>query len=345
VGDFFIGQSPEEIGNWSQGFSPFYQGTLNMVPGREQGVIDTASLPLIGAGKLLGRGAEGIGSLARNAIEGTATDVGRREFLKKAGPAAAGTAIGAMAAPKILEHLLSEQVPAATEEAATRVVSPHDYHAMRAEAKVRAEHSAYETASNMHEGTPESWHDHWNATHDKAHAELLDDLHSRVEPHPTEEEINKKYNANIHGDEEYLADRLKQGWLPTDQSWLADQFPNVETVESRLRSGGEYVNPFTGNRAFMRNGKIKWTNGLKSDDTPRGIYSKTMFEVPYGHRGNGVFSTDAHHANARQKLGLADEYGYYNGPSKRTPFDEPEPDGEYKRGGFVERTTHDRKMI
>ena len=97
VGDFLIGKAPEEVENWSYGFSPFKENPsassvpIEVRPGREEGLIDTLGLPVAeayGLGKLAGKG---VSKAAEKAISG-ATQQGRREFLKKAGQAAAGTA-------------------------------------------------------------------------------------------------------------------------------------------------------------------------------------------------------------------------------------------------------------
>ncbi|MEI6478528.1 MAG: hypothetical protein WCO52_06090 [bacterium] len=348
VGSLLVGQSPEEIHQWAQGSSPFYQGTLNFAPGRDRGIIDTAFLPVgeaAGIGGLARSLARSLGASAmRRVIESVPMQAGRRQFMKNAGQAAVGTAVATPLLLRGLGKAAEHAAPEVAETATTRVVSPHDYHAMRGQANVHANHVADRTANDMYDGmTAESWHTHRDAAYNKAHAELLDDLHSRVEPYPTHKEINQKYNANVHGDEEHVAEYLKQGWLPTRESWIADQFPHLETVESKLKSGGEYVDPFTGNRASMRDGEIVWTNGLKSRHSPSGLQESSY----------QPWIENAHKANARQKLGLADEYGIYKGPDRPLPprgteldFPDPEPDyREYKHGGAIERTTYYRKIL
>jgi hypothetical protein len=340
LGDLLLGRSPEELNKWAYGFHPFndlkdWARTGPIQEQRQSGVADVAMLPVSEALGAAGLATKGLGSLARGAIEGS-TNLGRRQFLQNAGTATAGAAIAVPALLRGLGEATEHAAPKAVEGAATRVVSPHDYHAMRAQAELKVD-------SALRDGET----GHWDATHHKAHSELLDDLHSKVEPYPTHREINQKYNANTYGDDEYVAEHLKQGWLPDKNSWVAEQYPNLETVESRLQSSGNYVDPFSGNRAILRDGEVSWTNGLKADYNPSGFHEA---------RYQGWLEP-AHTTNARKELGLSDEYGKYIGPERKFPpqrFSDPglpelEPNypdyGEFKRGGFIERTTRSRKIL
>lgn len=154
LGNLMLGDAPEEIHNWSQGFSPFYDmsygggnNLLRVRPERAQGVMDAMLLPVgeaIGAAKLTGKGLRGMASAANRAVSGTGTAMGRREFLKNAGGAAAG--VGAAAAvPSVVRKVMHAAEGAAPDllkagaKAAVRA-TPHEYYgAIRA-----AQKAAYE---------------------------------------------------------------------------------------------------------------------------------------------------------------------------------------------------------
>jgi hypothetical protein len=127
VGNLLLGEAPEEIADWSIGFSPFKENPsasripIEIRPGREQRVIDTAFLPVAeayGLAKLAGAGARhGI----KKALSGD-TQQGRREFLKKAGQAAAGTAAIA-STPDLVKSVGKELAPTAA-KTAVKTASP-----------------------------------------------------------------------------------------------------------------------------------------------------------------------------------------------------------------------------
>lgn len=128
VGDFLIGRAPEEIEDWSYGFSPFKENPsgsripIEVRPGREEGLMDTLGLPVAetyGLARLAGAGAK---KAIGKAISG-ATEEGRREFLKKAGQVAAGGA-AAVAAPDLVKAIGKEITPAVKKLKSVKVIGP-----------------------------------------------------------------------------------------------------------------------------------------------------------------------------------------------------------------------------
>ena len=350
---------------------------------RQSGVADVLMAPVsdvLGATKLA---TKGLSSLARGAIEGgtslgrrqlltnagrttavpATTDLDslareslwntsgldRRQFLKNTGKVAAGAAVGI---PALIHGLGTdaEKVGAKAVEDAVTKITPHEYHAQRAliDAQARqAGHDALEARGSIapyhnEEGAKEAY----VSTYDAEHKRLLDELHAKVEPHPTERELDVSPTAEAA----YIKGHLDQGWLPSGDSWIASKHPHLETIEERLGSGGTYIDPFTGNRAILRsNGEVRWVNG-ELDWTGKGLD-----EQRYNH-----WATTNHQLVAEQKLGLRDDQLRYIGPKSRQhppqfgrdsrdiddpPHDEfPEPE-DYKRGGAIERTTYVRKIL
>ena len=367
LGDILLGQSPEELSKWAYGFHPFndpkdWARTGPIQEQRQSGVADVLMAPVpdvLGATKLA---TEGLGSLARGAIEG-GTSLGRRQFLKNTGKVAAGAAIGI---PALIHGLGTDagKVGATAVEDAVTKITPHEYHAQRAliDAQARqAGHDALEARGSIapyhdEEGAKEDY----VAAHDAEHKRLLDELHAKVEPYPTEQELQNNYiyhDPDLPGSTEEASHAAKatfakgfldQGWLPSENSWIASKYPHLETIEERLGSGGTYIDPFTGNRAILR-GDVRWVNG-KLDSTGKGLD-----ELRHQHWG-----TTNHQLVAEQKLGLRDDQLRYIGPESRQyppqfghdspdiddpPHEEfPEP-GDYKRGGAIERTTYARKIL
>jgi hypothetical protein len=119
LGSVLIGSAPEEVDKWAHGFSPFYDqsGGFNptLRPDRYQGVLDAALLPVseaVGLTKLAGKGVKkGIAALAGDVTKTGAEDEARRTFLK----GTAGTA-GAAAAAKILPKVLEKDATKAVEK-------------------------------------------------------------------------------------------------------------------------------------------------------------------------------------------------------------------------------------
>jgi hypothetical protein len=106
AGDFLIGTAPEEIEDWSYGFSPFKENPsgsripIEVRPGREERLIDTLGLPVAEAYGLTKLAGKGIKKGIEKAVS-TPVKEGRREFLSKAGKAVAGAALIGTAADSI----------------------------------------------------------------------------------------------------------------------------------------------------------------------------------------------------------------------------------------------------
>lgn len=133
IGELIIGRSPEEIEDWSYGFSPFKENPsgsripIEVRPGREEGLMDTLGLPVAetyGLARLAGAGAK---KAFGKAISG-ATEEGRREFLKKAGQVAAGGA-AAVATPDLVKAIGKEIAPALKKSKPIKIVgaSPEQF--------------------------------------------------------------------------------------------------------------------------------------------------------------------------------------------------------------------------
>lgn len=125
AGHAFIGEAPEEIHEWAKGFSPFSEEPNlgnrldpRIKPGREQGVLDVA---MTGA-DLATLGLAGLRRGVRAAYPtlNPEMNMGRREFMDKAGKVAAGAAAAAAvpAALRGIEHT----APRAAEHVAPTVV-------------------------------------------------------------------------------------------------------------------------------------------------------------------------------------------------------------------------------
>jgi hypothetical protein len=101
AGDFLIGTAPEEIEDWSYGFSPFKENPsgsripIEVRPGREERLIDTLGLPVAEAYGLTKLAGKGIKKGIEKAVS-TPVKEGRREFISKAGQALTGAAVAGM---------------------------------------------------------------------------------------------------------------------------------------------------------------------------------------------------------------------------------------------------------
>jgi hypothetical protein len=147
-----LGESPEEVEAWSYGSSPFKENPsasivpIEVRPGREQRLLDTAFLPVAeayGLAKLAGAGARrGV----QKALSG-ATQQGRREFLKKAGQAAAGT-VAAASAPDLVRNAGKELAPTAA-KTAVRAANPKEFVDSVWNILHTAYSKAYDTVDNM----------------------------------------------------------------------------------------------------------------------------------------------------------------------------------------------------
>lgn len=130
AGNLLFGESPEEIEAWSYGSSPFKENPsasiipIEVRPGREQRLLDTAFLPAAEAYGLAKLAGAGVRRGVQGALSG-ATQQGRREFLKKAGHAAAGTAATA-SAPDLVRNIGKELAPTAAKTVA-RATSPEKF--------------------------------------------------------------------------------------------------------------------------------------------------------------------------------------------------------------------------
>jgi len=113
AGDLLLGHGPELVNDWSYGFGHGTGSGMTTKP--DSRIADLAFTPgLASAPALLRRGGE-------SAVKTVATDMGRREFMKK-GAALAGGAALAAASPKLLTKLLREAPVTAT--AAAEHVAP-----------------------------------------------------------------------------------------------------------------------------------------------------------------------------------------------------------------------------
>lgn len=150
LGDLLLGKSPEEVKEWSQGFSPFYDQSYGFNPSirpeRREGVVSVAALPVAetaGLASLIGKGARsGVQKIARKTIEDATTDASRREFLKKSGATAATAATAGVLGRDFLTTADKTAVKTAS-KAAPKVVSqliktPHAYHLEKIYARGRA---------------------------------------------------------------------------------------------------------------------------------------------------------------------------------------------------------------
>jgi hypothetical protein len=130
AGNLLLGESPEEVEAWSYGSSPFKENPsasiipIEVRPGREQRLLDTAFLPAAEAYGLAKLAGAGVRRGVQGALAG-ATQKGRREFLKKAGQAAAGTAAVA-SAPDLVRNVGKEVAPTAA-KTAVRAASPKEF--------------------------------------------------------------------------------------------------------------------------------------------------------------------------------------------------------------------------
>ena len=148
VGHMMMGTSPEEVGEWARGSSPFseepnYGNILDprIKPGREQGVMDVA---LTGA-DIGGLGLAGLRRGVRAAYPtlNPEMNVSRREFMGNTGKAAAGLAV-ASAVPLALRG--AEHVTPHVAEATVAHAIPA---AARAAAAVPATHAEYTALINL----------------------------------------------------------------------------------------------------------------------------------------------------------------------------------------------------
>lgn len=107
LGSLLLGESPEEVSEWSYGFSPFKERPgasvipIEVRPGREQRLMDTALLPAAEAYGVAKLAAKRLKKGIEKAVSGP-VEQGRREFLSKAGQAAAGVAATAAVAPDLV---------------------------------------------------------------------------------------------------------------------------------------------------------------------------------------------------------------------------------------------------
>jgi hypothetical protein len=389
VGNALISGAPEEISNWAYGFHPFndpkdWARTGPLREDRQSGVADVMMLPMSEMAGLAGLAAKGTGALARGAIEG-GTSLGRRAFLKDAGTAAAGTAV---AAPLLLKGL-GKATEHAAPEAAARAISPHDYHAAVAKVGVQADETAHAAAHEAAHGAhPDHalsiWNNEYASTHHDVYQQGLSDLAEKHGHYPNEEEIRRntqKFDRNgnrIHEDNDaYVKGLTDQGWLPSEGSWVAKDYPHLETVQDRVKSHGHYVDPFSGNRAVPdvhNEGDLVWTNGALDFDG-------SLATAQHQH----WLLDDGHTVRAKQELGLEDKYGMRIGPKRSmhptirdraaenwqklqkeraSMSEDPDAYGlddtdiqqmmidasdpsvtKHKRGGSIERTTRTRKIL
>lgn len=376
AGDLLLGKTPEEVDAWAHGFSPFYENRgafPQLRPNHFQGVLDTALLPVAeakGLASLARTGMrKGVSALAGDVAKTGATDLERRNFVKKAAATAGAGAIASKVIPKLLEKDVAKGV----EKAAPRVMTPAEYHAERAYAahladlegnkavaaipehhgfdhmhhymepewvarnqenildQIHHQNSAFEdygediVSDEFDSGIRESErHDlakdyiaqyaHADAR-EKAHAELLDKLHEKGR-FPTHNELTGEFHVGELTDREYDQELRKQGWLPTENSWTANLDGGIgETIESRLRNGGKYTDPFSGNHALLdKNGDLVWSNGR---DTAR--YDHWLHKSANDIRAEERAAREARFNRIQQ--------------------------GKKAKGGSIENTTHDRKMI
>jgi hypothetical protein len=335
LGDVLLGNAPEEVDRWSYGDSPFYEQHYGfnptLRPDRRANILDTALLPVgeaVGAAKLMGRGATkaaekaGITSLLKDSAPAVkATDGGRRAVLKglAAVPAAAAAA---HVAPKLFEKTAAkdaEKIAGKAAKAATQVkLTPHEYHAARAEAEHLADIHAASVADNVE--------DYLNVSSDKLN-ELLADKSRFPNHYASNEEL---LDTHIPISEDDYAEALfKQGYAPEKNTWISGKYPHVETVEDIVEKKGKYVDPFSGNTAKLNsNGELVWSNGHGD-------------EKRYQHWLN----------ESKHKLDAIKKHGPPPKKLKKSMVrdtDQPDIDydvPEFKRGGTIENTTHDRKMI
>jgi hypothetical protein len=145
LGKALIGKAPEEVTEWSYGNSPLRQNPTHtpylpqLKQERAQGVADVAFLPgaeALAVGKLAGAGLR----KGYDAAMSGATNVGRREFLNKAG-AVAGAGAVAAAVPQVVKQVAKladapvesavakRAAGSAAVKAAARAATPHEFYA------------------------------------------------------------------------------------------------------------------------------------------------------------------------------------------------------------------------
>lgn len=303
AGDLFIGQAPEELNNWSYGFSPFkdsnvpgysgLRGIPDIQPSRVGPVADTLFLGadatgLGMAGTALSRaGLRNAQRRFNNVISDAGQDSSRRQFIKNAGIVGATGAVAA-ATPKLLKTAAKALAPNPTTvatRAAKNSVSgvPEFYTRLRGMANHRdllagkyaselAESPRYkklmadkelEIQKRSDAPTPDEYLDEPDWELDRLQDELQDIYFEKT--------LEGRDMAQLEY-EEALGDFLKANPDYYDLPENIDSIFDLETrfpqefldrtgyldydydIYTRLKNGGEYIDPTTGNRALIQEG-------------------------------------------------------------------------------------------
>lgn len=294
IGHGMMGSSPEEIGEWARGSSPFseepnYGNRLDprIKPGREQGVIDTAMLGADAAG--LGLAGLRRGVRAAYPTVNPAMDMSRREFMGNTGKIAAGAAAASVVpaalrgaehtAPRVVEHT----APAAARHVAAAVTraTPHEFfNAVNTADRIAKAH--YEAALSqvydreLAKAVKEGRIDR-SAGHETPYAnneEVLDEINNtaRGEALNKSVEVRDRLIKQIKDDPKYAGhetiedalDRVPEGgdYHAAVLEWKKKHGVLEEpAIKARLESGGRYVDPQSGHEAFLnKHGEVEWRN-------------------------------------------------------------------------------------
>lgn len=386
LGSLLMGDAPEEIERWSYGSSPFYSteyGTPAMIgrmrPERVGPMVDTVGLPVAeayGLAKLTGKGLKAAGRKVAGAAE-KPVEQGRRKFIKDAGLAAAGATV-ARTTPDILDNLATKAVdePLAARIAARMAarLTPAQYYRKLAGAKVLQDIAFNKALKEYPEFDPSKYPDtadletvfdnYVSAKYDsaaKAAAAVRDEaMKDTPFGYYSADELDTMMYGN---DADYVRELMRQDILPESHTWVAHAgkkhgIEGFETVADRIARTGEYVDPSSGNRAFLdESGNVVWTNGLRDG-------KGNLITNRYQH----WLGKDAYEIDALREAGMYDEstrsvkpeasrlgqprnpYSSFTDDGDPTPWDTDElgnPIDElgnrtdvYKSGGSIENTTH-----
>jgi hypothetical protein len=237
-----IGTAPEEIHEWASGFSPFSEEPNlgnrldpRIKPGREQGLLDVATLVPEAAGL-------GIAGLRRGARAAYPTlnpevNMSRREFMGNTGKIAAGLA-AASVVPDVLHHVAPSAATRAVAAAARGVaqggVAHADYQVLKNLAILRAKNAqraALEASPDKFGTSPEI---------QNVYEETLENEMRKIKEHPQFK--NFENIDDIHTREAEELNALKNNY--NELSDLKDVPKDYRSFDRTWLKSGRYDNSF-----------------------------------------------------------------------------------------------------
>lgn len=248
LGNLLIGSAPEEVDQWSYGFSPFREHPTHSpyIPqlreDRAQGVADTLFLPVgeaaglakLGASGLRGAYNAGMGA-ARGAIDAPVA-MGRRKFVKDAGTVAAGGAAAAVVPDGVRSMAKWLDNPAGTVAKAAVRATPSEFYAAHRAARLSAMDAADVVKSQYDAGLRDAWKRHTDAV-DAKYADYM-----KNDPHPHRADV-----GDATWEDEYIADFNDHSPEYTDLSleagskWRSAYESSLADAEKKLRADPRFA--------------------------------------------------------------------------------------------------------